>query len=88
MIRRRRTAIKRSVKLHCILLEGLNRCHDAPTSPLVQMWIKAQTQNINSTNDPQKSTALERSVKYSTGELKSLLRRAKLTISSDVDQDT
>ena len=23
-----------------ILLEGLNRFHDAPTSPLVQMWIK------------------------------------------------
>ena len=23
-----------------ILLEGLNRFHGAPTSPLVQMWIK------------------------------------------------
>ena len=25
-----------------ILLEGLNRFHGAPTSPLVQMWIKTQ----------------------------------------------
>ena len=24
----------------CILLEGLNQFHDAPTSPLVQIWIK------------------------------------------------
>ena len=73
--------LKRSVKLQCILLEGLNRFHDAPTSLLVQMWIKAQTQNINNTNDPKKVPALERSVKYSTGGLKPLLRRANLTLS-------
>ena len=37
-----------------ILLEVLNWFHAAPTSPLVQMWIKTQTQNINinDTNDP------------------------------------
>ena len=46
-----------------ILLKGLNRLHGTPTSPLVQMWIKTQTQNINNTDDPQKNTALERSVK-------------------------
>ena len=26
-----------------ILLEGLNRFHSAPTSPLVQMWIKTHS---------------------------------------------
>ena len=36
-----------------ILLEGLNQFHGPPTSPLVQMWIKTQTQNINNTNVPQ-----------------------------------
>ena len=39
-------------------LEGLNRFHGAPTSPLVQMWIKTHTQNINNTNDPQKKYRL------------------------------
>ena len=34
------------------------------------------------------STALEQSVKYYTGELKPVSRRANLTVSSDVDQDT
>ena len=34
------------------------------------------------------STALERSVNYFTGGLKLVSRRANLTLSSDVDQDT
>ena len=41
------------------LLEDLNRFHGTPISPLVQMWIKTQTQNINNTNGPQKSTVLD-----------------------------
>ena len=41
-----------------IYLEGLNRFHGTPISPLVQMWIKTQTQNINNTNDPQKKPCL------------------------------
>ena len=35
---RRSTALDRSVKI--IILEGLNRFNGAPTSLLVQMWIK------------------------------------------------
>ena len=38
MIHKRSTSLERSVKN--ILLEGLNRFNSAPTSPLVQMWIK------------------------------------------------
>ena len=34
------------------------------------------------------SATLERSEKYFTGELKTVSRRANLTLSSDVDQDT
>ena len=39
-------------------------------------------------NDPQKRTSLERSVKYFTGGLTQVSRRANLTLSSDVNQDT
>ena len=35
-----------------------------------------------------RNTALEKSVKYFTGELKPVSRRTNLTLSSDVDQDT
>ena len=41
-----------------ILLEGLNRFHGMPTSPLVQSWIKTQTQNVTNTNDPRKKYCL------------------------------
>ena len=42
----------------------------------------------NNINNPQKSTALERSVKYFTGGIKPVSRQANLTLSLDVDQDT
>ena len=44
---------KHKTEKHYILLEGLNRFNGAPTSSLVQMWIKTQAQNINNTNDQQ-----------------------------------
>ena len=72
-----------------ILLEGLNRFHDTPTSPLVQMWIKTQTQNLNNANDPQKKYRLERSVKIFYWRAKTgFTARQPLTLSSDVYQDT
>ena len=39
-------------------MEGFYRFHSAQTSPLVQMWIKTETQNINNTNDAQKKYSL------------------------------
>ena len=47
MIHKRNTALEQSIKI-------LNRFHGVPTSTLVQMWTKTQTQDINNTNDPQK----------------------------------
>ena len=37
-----------------IFTGGLNQFNRAPTSPLVQKWIKTHTLNINNTHDPQK----------------------------------
>ena len=41
-----------------ILLEGLNWFHGTQTSPLVQMWIITQKQNIIISNNSQKNYRL------------------------------
>ena len=71
-----------------VLLKDLNWFHDAPTSPLVQMWIKTQTQNINNTNDPQKKYRLGTVRKNILHEGLNPFDDASLTLSSDVYQDT